>query len=218
MPSSSIFDISLTNWGPLATTSFTPPAACAIVSTVVLYATDTPEIHLLQRVLLGQQASMLETVPQTDKFINALRRWTSIWQLAPKLSLDPLNLNGPHPIYLHGDPQTIAGALLNSTLLVRSPSLVPALLHATHALSIPVKLGVDYVSRSQAFVWSIQHALCGLEFAVFLTKWLKAVGQSKTQQPLEAHEKRLLNWIYRVVAEGRSSLEGQDIVAGELDL
>jgi hypothetical protein len=67
----------------------------------------------------------------------------------------------------------------------RGPHLLPALLHATHALSIPVNLGIEYVSRSQAFVWSIQHALCGLEFAVLVNKWLKCTGHSMEKLPLK---------------------------------
>ncbi|KAL4886700.1 hypothetical protein BJY04DRAFT_76607 [Aspergillus karnatakaensis] len=181
---------------------------------------------------------MLDAEPQVDKFIIALRRWTSIWQLAPESSLDPLNPNGPIPftstallglaytrlqldlgpsrLLLTRDPQAVTCSLLHSAPLVRSQSLVPALLHATHALSIPVKLGVEYVSRSQAFVWSIQNALCGMEFAVFLSKWLKAIGLTKADKPPEEHEQRILDWIYRVVEEGRSSLEGQDTMSGTL--
>ncbi|KAL3481531.1 hypothetical protein BJX99DRAFT_270739 [Aspergillus californicus] len=194
---------------------------------------------LLHRILLSRQASALHTVPQVDKYIEALRRWTSIWQRAPESSLDPLNPNGPIPFTstallglaytrLHldlgpsrmlntQDPQEITRALLHSAPLTRSPRLIPALLHATHALSVPVKLGVEYVARSQAFVWSIQHALCGLEFAVFVHKWLKAVGQTRHKQPLEEHEQRLLDWVRRVVDEGRSSIEDQDTVSGYMD-
>jgi hypothetical protein len=83
------------------------------------------------------------------------------------------------------DPRKIASTLLNSGPLVRSRRLLPTLLHATHALSIPIKLGLEYVSRSQAFVWNNQHALCGLEFAVLLSKWLHVVSQSQQKQPLE---------------------------------
>lgn len=136
-----------------------------------------------------------------------MRRWTSTWQLAPESSLDPLNPNGPIPFtstallglaytrlqldlgpcraLITRDPRQIASTLLDSRPLIRSRRLLPALLHATHALSIPVKLGLEYISRSQAFVWSNQHALCGVEFAVLLSKWLHAVGETQERQPLE---------------------------------
>ncbi|KAE8151067.1 hypothetical protein BDV25DRAFT_139224 [Aspergillus avenaceus] len=190
-------------------------------------------IHaLIHRILLSQQASVAGTTPPVDIFENALRRWTSTWQLAPESSLDPLNPNGPIPftstallglayvrlqldlgpcrMLASRDPQKISSTLLHSAPLVRGRRLLPALLHATHALSIPVKLGLEYVSRSQAFVWSIQHALCGLEFAVLLSKWLQAVGRTQQQHPLEEHEQRLLNWVRRIVEEGRNSLDDED--------
>ncbi|KAI9375091.1 hypothetical protein BJX61DRAFT_495263 [Aspergillus egyptiacus] len=194
---------------------------------------------LLQRILLGRQASLSSSVPQIDILTNALRRWTSTWQLAPESSLDPLNPNGPIPFTstaLLGlaytrlqldlgpcrmlktqDPRVIASAMIHSPPISRDPHLLPALLHATHALSIPVKLGVEYVSRSQAFVWSIQHALCGLEFAVLLDKWLKVVGRTREEKPLEEHEQRLLDWIQRVVDEGRSSVEDEHDMSGAGD-
>ncbi|KAL4915392.1 hypothetical protein BDW62DRAFT_212741 [Aspergillus aurantiobrunneus] len=197
-------------------------------------------IHgLLQRILLSRQASMSRTVPQVDIFTNALRRWTLRWQLAPESSLDPLNPNGPIPftstallglaytrleldlgpsrMLKSRNPHEIARALWRSPSVDRGPQLLPALLHATHALSIPVNLGVEYVSRSQAFVWSIQHALCGLEFAALLGKWLKAVGRSMEEQPLEEHEQRILVWIRRIVEEGRSSVEDEDTTPEDLD-
>lgn len=45
-------------------------------------------------------------------------------------------------------------------------------MYAVHALGIPVRLGVDYVARSQALFWSIQHALASLECCILLSKWL----------------------------------------------
>ncbi|PYH98337.1 hypothetical protein BO71DRAFT_65879 [Aspergillus ellipticus CBS 707.79] len=136
----------------------------------------------------------------------ALHGWTSGWQRAPESSLDPLNPNGPIPFTstaflglaycrIHvdlgpyrnlntRDPQKIASVLSSSPDVPRSRSLLPALLHATHALSIPVKLGVDYVAQSQAFVWSIQHVLCAVEFAIVLNKWLYSVSQSHSTNPL----------------------------------
>ncbi|KAL4901594.1 hypothetical protein BDW74DRAFT_71369 [Aspergillus multicolor] len=184
---------------------------------------------LLQRILLARQAALSTTVPQSDILMTALRHWTSTWQLAPESSLDPLNPNGPipftstallglaytrlqldlgpHRLLRTRHPLSIARALHNSPPVSRDHALLPALLHATHALSIPVKLGVEYVSRSQAFVWSIQHALCGLEFAVLLEKWLRVVGRTRGVLPLEEHEQRLLDWIRRVVDEGRLSIE-----------
>lgn len=60
--------------------------------------------------------------------------------------------------------------------LSHSPHLLPAVLHAAHALSIPVKLGVDFVVRCHAYSWSVQHSLCGVEFAVLLSKWILCIS------------------------------------------
>jgi hypothetical protein len=62
--------------------------------------------------------------------------------------------------------------------------VISALLYATHALSIPVRLGVDRVARSQAFFWSVRHSLCGLECAVLLSKWLSSVSDFVNDVPL----------------------------------
>lgn len=75
-----------------------------------------------------------------------------------------------------GNAAHIATHLHRLPPLPRSPHLLPAVLHAAHALSIPVKLGVDFVVRSHAYSWSIQHSLCGVEFAVFLSKWLFCIS------------------------------------------
>ncbi|KAL4882159.1 hypothetical protein BJY04DRAFT_217481 [Aspergillus karnatakaensis] len=101
---------------------------------------------------------------------------------------------------------------------VTNPHLLPAVLHATHALSIPVKLGVTFVARSHAYAWGIQHSLCGMEFAVFLSQWLFCLAScspssessqsrywSPTARPLNDHEARLVDWIADIVEEGRTS-------------
>lgn len=123
-----------------------------------------------------------------------------MWQRAPGSSLDPQNPDGPLPFTsaaflslaftrLHVDfgpyrriesrnPHLIAKALLSAPSPRRGPQLITAVLHATHALSLPVKMGIDYVSRSQMFFWSCQHSLCGLESGVFLYKWLHLVADT----------------------------------------
>lgn len=82
------------------------------------------------------------------------------------------------------DPAQIATALIGVPALKRGPHLTTALLHVTHALSLPVNMGVQYVSRSQMSFWSCQHSLCGLESAVFLSKWLRTVAETLDEEPL----------------------------------
>ncbi|CAG7917430.1 unnamed protein product [Penicillium olsonii] len=189
---------------------------------------------LIQRIMLVQQAfgpyndedqNLLNR--QKESIRNALHVWTSQWQRAPESSLDPRNPNGPvtftstallglayvrlalnigsYKILGSRNPQEIANRLLQMPRLPAGPHLLPAILHATHALSIPVKLGVNYVARSHAFVWSIQHSICGLEFAIFLSKWLFCISNCQKTRPLDEHESRLISWISDIVEEGRTS-------------
>ncbi|KAL4936730.1 hypothetical protein BDV06DRAFT_204419 [Aspergillus oleicola] len=164
---------------------------------------------------------------QKDIMRNALHAWTSLWQRAPESSLDPRNPNGPvtftstallgvayirlsfnlgsYRILQSRNRQEMANRLLQLPPLSPSRHLLPAALHATHALSIPVKLGVNFVARSHAFVWSVQHSLCGLEFAIFLSKWLFCIAECQARRALDEHESRLVNWISDIVEEGRAS-------------
>ncbi|CAG8366163.1 unnamed protein product [Penicillium salamii] len=189
---------------------------------------------LIQRIMLSQQAFGPYTDEdqdllnrQKESIRNALHVWTSQWQRAPESSLDPRNPNGPvtftstallglayvrlalnigsYKILGTRNPQEIANRLLQMPKLPAGPHLLPAILHATHALSIPVKLGVNYVARSHAFVWSIQHSICGLEFAIFLSKWLFCISNCQKIRPLNEHETRLTSWISDIVEEGRTS-------------
>lgn len=142
--------------------------------------------------LMDQGASLPQD--EVEKLERALRSWTSGWQQAPESSLDPNNENGPIPftssallglayvrIYLNlgpyraletRDSTLIAESLLKCPSVSRSKGVISALLYAAHSLSIPVRLGVDRVARSQAFFWSVRHSLSGLECAVLLSKWL----------------------------------------------
>lgn len=127
-----------------------------------------------------------------DELGQALRAWQVGWERTPESSLDPSNPNGPVVfnstallrlayIRLHSDlgpcrrletrdPVRIAAAFNNSPPLVRSPRLGRAVLQSAHALSIPVRIGIAFVARTQTFSWSIQHSLCNLECAFLLSK------------------------------------------------
>ncbi|KAL4787693.1 fungal-specific transcription factor domain-containing protein [Aspergillus varians] len=166
---------------------------------------------------------------QKDIVRNALHAWTFLWQQTPESSLDPRNPNGPVPftstallglayvrlglnlgsyrILRSRNSKEIANRLLQMPRLPPGPHLLPAILHATNALSIPVRLGVNFVAQSHAFVWSVQHSLCGLEFAIFLSKWLFCIADCQTRRPLDEHEARLVTWISDIVEEGRTSGE-----------
>lgn len=181
-------------------------------------------------------------------FERGLAAWKAGWRRAPESSLDPQNPNGPVAftstallglayIRLHvdmgplrhletRDAMQVASALRDSPPIQRSPRLTMALLHSAHALSIPVRLGIDFVAKTQTFFWSIQHSLCSLECAFLLSKWLAAVSSasSNTDPPLSEHEQKLLVWVRSMLDEtemavtidgdpnGHGNLTSRDIV------
>ncbi|KAF4986481.1 hypothetical protein FDECE_15935, partial [Fusarium decemcellulare] len=184
--------------------------------------------------IMDQSASL--PPDEVGKLDRALRSWTTSWQQAPESSLDPNNENGPIPftsssllglayvrIYLNigpyrqletRDPEQIAQALMKCPDVERSDGVISALLYAAHALSIPVRLGVDRVARSQAFFWSVRHSLSALECAVLLSKWLASLQRSVDAVSLNdvslASEDRMLHWVRCIVEEAFSVVDFEE--------
>lgn len=160
---------------------------------------------------------------------NSLTAWKALWKRTPESSIDPQNPAGPIAftstallglayIRLHvnlgpcrqlisQDPSQIARALNASSPVQRSPRLIMALLHSAHALSIPVRLGIDFVARTHSFFWSIQHSLCSLECAFLLSRWLLAIPSTQSQQRLSEHERKLLLWLKSMMDETEMSVD-----------
>ena len=144
----------------------------------------------------------------------ALRNWQVGWRRNPESSLDPMDPNGPVAFnstallrlaYIRlnvdtgpgraldtRDPYQIANAFRDSPAIRRTPKLVRAVLHSAHALSIPVKIGIRLVARTQTFIWSIQHSLCSLECAFLLSKWLDALSSPNPEPTPSEDEKRIV--------------------------
>ncbi|KAF3014916.1 hypothetical protein E8E15_005992 [Penicillium rubens] len=160
---------------------------------------------------------------------NSLSAWKALWKRTPESSIDPQNPAGPIAftstallglayIRLHvdlgpcrhlitQDPAQIAAALTESPAIARSPRLIMALLHSAHALSIPVRLGIDFVARTHSFFWSIQHSLCSLECAFLLSRWLLAIPTTQSEQRLSEHERKLLLWIKSMMDETEMAVD-----------
>jgi len=83
---------------------------------------------------------------------------------------------GAHAALQTCDPEAIASAALQAPLPELGDGLKHALLHAVHAINVPVQLGLENMARSQMFYWSVTHAVCDLECAIFLSKWLRALS------------------------------------------
>lgn len=69
----------------------------------------------------------------------------------------------------------MATSLFTSPPLEKNQNAFPALLHAVHLLSLPVRMGIRYIARSQMYFWSCQFSICALECGVFLWRWLQQI-------------------------------------------
>ncbi|PWY88859.1 C2H2 transcription factor [Aspergillus sclerotioniger CBS 115572] len=155
----------------------------------------------------------------------ALEQWCQCWEHNQESSIDPFNPHGPLSftstallrlayIRLNVDfssarrlhtwnPDEIAHSLKNNISVHRSDRLTRAALHCAHALSTPIKLGINYVARTLVVSWSNQYALCSLECAVLLAKWLEVATVEDPVPGLTEQECKLLEFVLEMVMEAR---------------
>ncbi|PPJ55049.1 hypothetical protein CBER1_01527 [Cercospora berteroae] len=191
-------------------------------------------VAVLQRVYLGRQMQLVgDQGPVRDgdasEIQSALQRWTLAWQQARESMLDPRNPDGSNSFtstsYLglayirlctnyasrrhltSWDVAKFGRSLHESPLPQRSSSLAPALLHATQALYIPVKLGLEWITRSNFLHWDLSIFLCYLEAAVFTSKWLLSIAESSGHFPLTDCELNILKTLHRISDEIDESLD-----------
>lgn len=159
-------------------------------------------------------------------FERALKRWTGLWERNRESSMDPLSPHGPLTFtstallrlaYIRlnmdlgparslnsWDPNIVANSIHHSPGARRGDHMTRAALHCAHALSIPIKLGINYVAQTQVIRWSNQHALCSLECAVLMAKWLEAITADGVS--LKAEELTVLEFTAQLVSEGEYKL------------
>ncbi|KAH8672466.1 hypothetical protein BGZ61DRAFT_459370 [Ilyonectria robusta] len=182
-------------------------------------------IHgLLQQIYVDRHGStgMLQS-DTIRSFETALLTWQRSWELSHGSALDPLALE--EPLALNSTALLrLAYIRLNSDLgprrgiisrdlrcllgerpeLSRSPNVDKAVLHAAHALSIPVRLGIELIPRAKTTFWSIENSLCSLDCALLLKDWLemisKTIGSCGTEG-LRKVETKLLGIIAGIVKE-----------------
>lgn len=207
-----------------SSTSF-PSAPISPLGNYILIHAVIQQIFFARQLCLSAPTMNGTSLRQDDLNVldNSLSAWKALWKRTPESSIDPQNPAGPIAftstallglayIRLHvdlgpcrhlitQDPAQIASALIESPPIVRSPRLIMALLHSAHALSIPVRLGIDFVARTHSFFWSIQHSLCSLECAFLLSRWLLAIPATQPEQRLSEHERKLLSWIKSMMDE-----------------
>jgi hypothetical protein len=189
-------------------------------------------IWLTQELFRGQTFDASESDPShlpsesVDALERALKSWQHSWERNPESTVDPLSPHGPlsfnstallrlayirinidtGPIRSLGscNPASIAASIRAAPPVARSNRMTRAALHCAHALSIPIKLGINSIAHTRLF-WSIQHALCSLECALLLTKWLESVtplvGRRAEDGGLSDAELKLLGFVVEMVAE-----------------
>jgi hypothetical protein len=141
--------------------------------------------------------------PRSDSvkpFETALRRWQSYWETTQESrhdsNLDPLYAKGPlaltgaallrlayirlssghslsKELLLSRDPQCM---LQKPNTLHRSQQVHRAIIHAAHSLSIPVRLGISFMTTTKTGIWSLEHSICSLESAILLKDWLNTIA------------------------------------------
>jgi hypothetical protein len=182
---------------------------------------------LIQHIYLVREVSRhrRKDIPEDDigSIEHALRNWKSMWKHTPDSSIDPSNPAGPVSFNstallrlayirlnadigpgraLHTrDPTQISNAFLNAQIISRTPRLLRAVLHAAHALSIPIRIGVHLVAQTQTFRWSIQHSLATLECAFFLSKWLEALSSPEAIQTVTPGEHKMVMLVKTMLDE-----------------
>ncbi|EWY80743.1 hypothetical protein FOYG_16671 [Fusarium oxysporum NRRL 32931] len=188
--------------------------------------------RLVQQIFFARQSMILFDAdddaplpPQAmERLESALCAWQRNWEATKDSSLDPLAPGGPLSfnatalfklayIRLHTDlgpyrrletrdPGAIAQAFCTAPLLQRSTGVNRAVLHSGHSLSIPVRIGIEFVARTQTLHWSIVHSLCNLECGLFLAKWLQTIAHALARnEVLDDEETQLLRIITSIINE-----------------
>lgn len=175
------------------------------------------------------------STPELIAVEQALERWCQSWERNQESSIDPMSPHGPLSftsaallrlayIRLNADcgstrqlqtwdPERIAISLKDNLSVHRGDRLTRAALHCAHALSTPVKLGIGFVAHSQVALWSNQHALCSLECAVLLAKWLEAVTMTNPNPGLTEQETRLRDFVLEMVMEVQHGVSREWLLA-----
>jgi hypothetical protein len=171
--------------------------------------------------------SIITPHPDSVKsFETALRRWQSCWETTQESrhdsNLDPLYAKGPFALtgaallrlayirlgsghsatkelLLSRDPQCI---LQKRNPLQRTQQMNRAIIHAAHSLSVPVRLGISFMTTTKTAIWSLEHSICSLESAILLKDWLDMIAstvRSLGPDALQKVERRLLGIITDII-------------------
>lgn len=182
---------------------------------------------IIQHICLLQQAGnlpfrhSLASTKAASSVEFALKRWRMTWETEDKSSTGIPRSDGPMPFTSRAllrlayirinidsdssrsietwDPHKIANSLFQHKPVQRNDKITPAALHFAQGLGIPIKLGINFVAHTQVFYWSNQFALCSLECALLLAKWLEAVVVPNPVPALTENERKLLDFVVQLV-------------------
>ncbi|KAK1495528.1 AmdA [Colletotrichum cuscutae] len=138
----------------------------------------------------------------------ALRAWQQSWEATYESTTDPSSPQGPlgfnstallrlayirlnvghnldQRLLARDDAPGIAAALSSQIITAgdRSPHMNQAVLQCIYALSIPVRVGVAFVARTQTLNWSIQHALA-VRSEVQFDRGIQSIAQGPIRGPI----------------------------------
>ncbi|KAJ5085481.1 hypothetical protein N7532_010252 [Penicillium argentinense] len=211
---------------------------CSSLGSYTLILALIQHIYFLRTVAKRRSEGDQEITPaDISEVEQALRNWQSAWNQDPESFLGPLSPLGPisfnstallrmayirlnvdlgpwRALNTH-DPYAIAISMHRSPKITTSRKLSRAVLYSAHALSIPIKIGINIVTHNQAFSWSLQHSLCALECAFIISKWLIEIEPHISEGAIDEEDARLYAYIVDMVTEaeagGESRISGSDL-------
>ncbi|ETS86113.1 hypothetical protein PFICI_04138 [Pestalotiopsis fici W106-1] len=196
----------------------------AIIQQVFLARLGTCQLDDSESPLGKESIQIMETT---------LLLWQQSWEATYESTLDPSSPKGPMG-FNSTAPLRLAYIRLNSNVspasrgiyeetpcgsdgfmkafhkpLHRSSHTDRAVLQCIYALSVPVRVGVAFVARTQTLHWSAQHAICTLECAFFLIQWLRSLSTREDGDVyynirlglLRPDEQRLLDMLISLIRE-----------------
>lgn len=166
-----------------------------------------------------------------EKMHLALRAWQESWEATYESTTDPSSPKGPlgfnstailrmayvrlsadfgpsRRLLFAREPWFVVDAFRRGGRAIRpedrSPRLDQAVLQCIHALSIPVRVGIAFVARTQTMNWGVEHAFSSLECAFLLAQWLLVISdcvEASGVGGLRADERKLVNVVVSLVRE-----------------
>ncbi|KAH8651236.1 hypothetical protein BX600DRAFT_473270 [Xylariales sp. PMI_506] len=181
-------------------------------------------IHgILQYMYMDKSSKKSLDAERLKFFEGALRAWQRSWENTDESSLDPSYDKGVFGltatallrlayIRLTSDLLPFQSLLLGDlrypdhqkAQLMRLPHVYRAALHATHALCIPVRHGIESIVHQKTSIWSVEHSISGLECMVLLRSWLlmmSDVAASFGAGTLGPEEARLIDMVAEIIRE-----------------